>query len=97
MTIDNKIRDKKLRYDINREVEKTSGLSSGNIDKHEYLTGEEILRYDQRRMIEQAKFPYSPSGGPLGKQTNMLKDQYNKQIKAIEDHGKQLVQSNELI
>ena len=97
MTIDNKIRDKKLRYDVNREAEKTSGLSSGNIDKYEYLTGEEILRYDQRRMIEQAKFPYSPSGGPLGKQTNMLKDQYNKQIKAIEDHGKQLVQSNELI
>ena len=97
MTIDNKIRDKKLQYDINREVEKTSGLSSGNIDKYEYLTGEEILRYDQRRMIEQAKFHYSPWGGPLGKQTNMLKDQYNKQIKAIEDHGKQLVQSNELI
>ena len=55
------------------------------------------MRYDQRRMIEQAKFLYSPSGGPLRKQTKMLKDQDNKQIKAIEDHWKQLVQSNELI
>ena len=55
------------------------------------------MRYDQRRMIEQAKFLSSPSGGPLRKQTKMLKDQDNKQIKAIEDHWKQLVQSNELI
>ena len=40
MTIDDKIIDKKLRYDINREEGKTSKLSSGKIGKYEYLTGE---------------------------------------------------------
>ena len=43
MTIDDKIRDKKLQHDINREVAKISALSSGKINKYEYLTGEEIL------------------------------------------------------
>ena len=43
MTIDDQIRDKKLQYDINREAEKISALSSGKIDKYEYLTNEETL------------------------------------------------------
>ena len=42
MTIDDEIRDEKLQYDINREVEKISALS-GKIDKYEYLTDEEIF------------------------------------------------------
>ena len=36
MTIDDKIKDEKLQYDINREVAKISSLSSRKIDKHEY-------------------------------------------------------------
>ena len=32
MTTDNKIRDEKLQYDINREAVKISALSSGKID-----------------------------------------------------------------
>ena len=40
MTIDNNIRDKKIQYDTNSEAAKTSALSSGKIDKYEYLTGE---------------------------------------------------------
>ena len=43
MTIDNKIRDRKLHYDTNREAAKISALLTGKIDKYEYLTGEEIL------------------------------------------------------
>ena len=39
MPIDDKIRDEKLQYNVNREVAKTSALSSGKIDKYEYLTG----------------------------------------------------------
>ena len=39
MTIDDKIRDKKLQCDINREAAKISTLSSKNINKYEYLTG----------------------------------------------------------
>ena len=62
MTIHNKIRDEKLRYDIDRDATKISVLSSGKIDKHEYLTIEEIMSSDQSRILEQAKFTYSPLG-----------------------------------
>ena len=40
MTTDDKIRDENLLYDINREAAKISALSSGQIDKYEYLIGE---------------------------------------------------------
>ena len=43
MTIDDKIMNEKLQYDINREAAEISALSSGKIDKYEYLTDEEIL------------------------------------------------------
>ena len=43
MTIDGKIRDKKLKFHINKEAAKKSALSSGKIDKYQYLTGKEIL------------------------------------------------------
>ena len=59
MTIDHQYRDKALQYDINREAAKIFVLSSGKIDKYEYLTSEEILPYNQKRIIEQAKFTYS--------------------------------------
>ena len=52
MAIDGKIRDEKLQYDINREAVKISALSSGEIDKYEYLTGEEILPSKQRQIID---------------------------------------------
>ena len=45
-----------------------SALSSGKIDKYEFLRGEEILPPGQRRVIEQAKFTYSPSGKAFEKQ-----------------------------
>ena len=72
MTIDDKIRDEKLQYDINREAAKISALSSGKIDKYEYLTGEEILPSDQSRIIEQAKFTYSPLGKTFEKQLKII-------------------------
>ena len=56
MTIDDKIRDEKLQYDINREAAKISALLFEKIDKYEYLTGEEILPSDESRIIEQV-FP----------------------------------------
>ena len=40
MTIGDQIRDEKLQYDNNREAAKIA-LLSGDIDKYEYLTGEE--------------------------------------------------------
>ena len=47
MTIDDKIRDEKLQYDINRGEAKRSALSLGKINKHEHLTCEEILPSNQ--------------------------------------------------
>ena len=42
MTIDDRNRDGKLQYDINKEAAKISALSSRKIDKYENLTGKEI-------------------------------------------------------
>ena len=42
MTINNKIRDEKLQYNINKETSKILVLSSTKIDIYEYVTGEEV-------------------------------------------------------
>ena len=62
MTIDDKINDEKLQYNISREIAKVSVLSSDKTAKYEFFTGEEILQSNQGRIIEQAKFTYSPVG-----------------------------------
>ena len=43
MAINDQIRDIKLQYEVNREAAKISALSSGEIHKYEYLTGEDTL------------------------------------------------------
>ena len=58
MSIDEKIKDEKLQYNINREAAKIPASSSSKVDKYEHLTDEEILPSDQSGMIEQAKFNY---------------------------------------
>ena len=80
MTINDHIRDEKLQYDINRGVAKISALSCGLIDKYEYLTGEEILPSNQQKIIEQAKFAYSPLGKDFEKQIKTIEDQGQKQV-----------------
>ena len=69
MTIDDKIRNEKLQCDLNRQAAKILVLSSGKIDKYEYLTGEESMPFNKRQIIEQAKFAYSPLGTAFEKQT----------------------------
>ena len=83
MTIDDKIRDEKLQYDINREAAKISALSSGKIHKYEYLTGEDILPSNQQQIIEQTKFTYSPLGKAFDKQIKTIEDQGKKQVDAL--------------
>ena len=85
MTIEDQITDEKLQYYINREAAKISALSSGKIDKYEYLTGEEILPSNQQQIIEEAKFNYSPLGKAFLGETKVIKDQREKQIKAIQE------------
>ena len=84
MTIEDQIKDEKLQYDINSEAAKISALSSGKFDKYEYLTGEEILPSNQRQIIQQAKFTYSPLGKAFEKQTKTIEDQGKKQVFALE-------------
>ena len=74
MIIDDKIRDEKLQYDINREAGKISALSSGKIDKYEYLTGEEKLRSGPSQIVQQAKLTGSPLGKAFEKQTEKQAD-----------------------
>ena len=85
MTIEDQNKDEKLQYDINREAGKISALTSGKIDKYEYLSGEEILPSNQQQIIEQAKLTYSPLGKAFEKQTKTIEDQGKKQVKAIQD------------
>ena len=74
---------KKLQYDINREAAKISALSSGKIDKYEYLTGNEMLPSNQQQIIEQAKFTSSPLGEAFEKQIKATEDQGEKQAEAL--------------
>ena len=80
MTIEDQIKDKKLQYDINREAAKISALSSGKLDKDQYLTGEEILPSNQQQIIQQAKFIYSPLGKAVEKQIKTIQDQGEKKF-----------------
>ena len=76
------ITDEKLQYDFNSEATKISALSSGKIDKYEYLTGEEIWPSNPRPIIEQACSPLEKN---LEKE-----DQGRKQIDAITNENQML-------
>ena len=84
MTINDQIRDENLQYDINRKASEMSALSSGNIQKYEYLTDEDILPSNQQQIIEQAKFTYSPLGKAFEKQIKTIEDKGQKQTDVLE-------------
>ena len=88
------IRDEKLQYDINREAAKISALSFVKIAKYEHLTSEEIVPSDQSKVMEQAKFTYSPLGQALEKQIKTIEDQGEKETKVIKGNRKQLDNTN---
>ena len=75
----------KLQYDINRKAAKILDLSSGKIEKYEYLTGEQILPSNQKQITEQAKFTYSSLGKAFEKQIKTIEDQGKKQTDALKD------------
>ena len=85
MTIDDQIKERKLQYDINREPAKISALSSGKIDKYEYITVEEILPSNEKKITEQAKFSYSPLQKAFEKQTKTTEDQGKTQVDTFKD------------
>ena len=75
---DDKIKANQAQYHRDREAAKTTALSSKELDKHEYLTGED-LRY-KPGVVEQATFEYSP----LGKVFNKGIDKKDKKRKTFE-------------
>ena len=58
--LDDKIKANKAQYELDREAAKISALLSGELEKYEYLTGED-LGY-KPDVIQRAKFEYSPLG-----------------------------------
>ena len=83
MSINDQIRNEKLRYNINREAAKISALSSGKIHKYEYLTGEDIWPSNRQQIIEETKFTYLGKG--FEKQIKTIEDQGEKHVKDLED------------
>ena len=84
MTINDQIRYERLRYDtIDRDTAKISALSSSKNHQYEYLTGEDILPSNQKKIIEQARFTYSCLGKAFEKQIKTIEDQGQKQVEAL--------------
>ena len=58
--LDRKTMQNEAEYDLDRKAAKISALSSNNLDKYEYLTGE-VLGY-KPSVVKQAKFEDSRLG-----------------------------------
>ena len=63
--LDKKIMQREVQYDLDRKAGKISALPSKNLDKYEYLTGEELGL--EPSTVEQARFEYSPLSKFLNK------------------------------
>ena len=97
--LDKKIKQNEAQYDLDREAAKISALSSNNLDKYKYLTGEDLGL--KPSTVEQAKFEYSPLGEifnkglseedrkeGLFKRIKNIEGKSEEQLNAIEDQGK---------
>ena len=60
------------QYDLDRKAAKISALPSNNLDKYEYLAGEDLGL--KPSAVEKAKFEYSPLGAVL---SNKVKNKRN--------------------
>ena len=58
--LDDKIKANKAQYNLDREAAKVFALSSGKLEKYEYLTGEDLAYKPD--VIQKANFEYSPPG-----------------------------------
>ena len=86
--IDSKIKANQVQYDLDRLTAKISALSSGELRKYEYLTGED-LGY-RPSVLEQTKFDYSPLGKVFNKGLDDKDDKkgHLKRLKNIEKNQK---------
>ena len=76
------------QYDLDRKAAKISPLSSNNLDKYKYLTGEDLGL--KPSTVEQAKFEYSPLGKIFNKGLDKddKKEGLFKRLKNIENKVK---------
>ena len=87
--LDNKIGQNQADYDLYRKNAKISALSSGKLNKYEYLTGEDLgYKPDP---VQKAKFEYSPLGQVFNKGLDSSEKQEGllKRIKNIEGKNEQ--------
>ena len=87
--LDRKIKQNDAQYDLNRKAAKISALPSRNLDKSQYLTGED-LNY-KPSTVEQAKFDYSPLSKFFNKglKEEDKKEGLLKRLKNIEDKSEE--------
>ena len=92
--LNTKILQNEAQYDLDRKAAKISALSSNNLDKYEYLTGEDVGL--KPNTIEQARFEYSLLGKFFNK--GLDKDDQEeglfKRLKNIENAQKGLINGN---
>ena len=83
--LNRKIKQNGAEYGLDREAAKISALSSNNLDKYEYLTGEDLGL--KPSTVDQAKFEYSPLGKIFNKglSEDDKKEGLFKRLKNIED------------
>ena len=79
------------QYDLDKKAAKTSALSSNNLDKYEYLTGEDLGL--KPSTVEHAKFEYSPLGKIFNKglKEEDKKEGLLKRLKNIENKNDELL------
>ena len=63
--LNEKITANKAQYDLDRKTAKISALSSGELEKYESLTGEDLGR--KLKVLENVKFQHSPLGEAFNK------------------------------
>ena len=97
--LNREIMQNEAQYDLDRKAAKISALSSNNLDKYEYLTGKDLVL--KPSTVEQTKFEYSPLVKVFNKgldkddkkeelfnRLKNIEDNIEKQLKTIEDYGK---------
>ena len=82
--LDNKIRADKIAQDVGETAVRISALKSGDIDKYELLTQQEVIPRGAEASQAAAKFEYSPLGKAFGKQVKAIEEQREKQVTTIQ-------------
>ena len=91
--LNRKIMQNEAQYDLDRKAAKISALSSNNLDKYEYLTGEDLSL--KPSTAEQAKFEYSPLGKIFNKGLDKIdkKEGLLKRLKNMENKKEELLKA----